>query len=171
VNISVESASAVAALASRSARSGLPSIADVHRDPLRVLEHALGRGGVARQRLGHRVEAGHPDGGLLEAQLGDALARRREVAACELEAPGHRVQHRFEPAHGQGRVATGHVAPQAGALANPVGEGARATNQIVPVGLEPTVGAAQASFWSDSMASLKVALGRIAAVAFSRSTQ
>jgi hypothetical protein len=34
-----------------------------------------------------------------------------------------------------------------------------------------TVGAAQALFWSDSIASLNVALGRIAAVAFSRSTQ
>jgi hypothetical protein len=34
-----------------------------------------------------------------------------------------------------------------------------------------TVGAAQASSWSDSIASLNVALGRIAAVAFSRSTQ
>ena len=87
-----------------------PAVADLDRDPLRVLEHALGRGGVARQHLGHRVEHGHPDRGLLEAQLGDALARRRELAACELEAAGHRVEHRSEPAHAQGGEAAGDLA-------------------------------------------------------------
>ena len=80
-----------------------PAIADLDRDPLRVVERALGGGRVARQHLRLRVEHRHPDRGLLEPQLRQAAARPRELAARELEAPGHRVEHGAEPAHAQTR--------------------------------------------------------------------